>query len=88
MKKEKQPQDFLAQFMGNPARARVLRALVLNETEAFTEVRLGKLAGVSPLATRKECAALARIGLVRKGSAVVGKKGTKKPETMWFIDPH
>lgn len=92
MKKEKKELDFLAQLMGNPARARILRALVVNENEVFTDHRLGKLAAVSLVVVRKECAALQRIGLVRRGKAVVEDSSApvvtkKKPEDVWFLDP-
>jgi len=86
-----QKEDFLSQFIGSPARARVLRALILNENEVFTAARLGKRAGVSARAASHELSALLKMGMVRKGKASVGtdKKGKRsKPEAVWFLDPH
>lgn len=83
--------DFLSQLIGNSARARVLRALVLNENEVFTPTRLAKRAGISARAATRELSALSKIGVTRKGKAVVTKdaKRTKvKSETVWFLDPH
>lgn len=86
-----QKDDFLSQFIGSPARARVLRALILNENEVFTAARLGKRAGVLARAASHELSALLKMGMVRKGKASVGTstKGKRsKPEAVWFLDPH
>ena len=84
--------------MGNPTRARVLRALMQSEHEVFTPARLGTRARVPKQAAARELSALRAMGLVRTGKAVpvevvsIGKTskkaGKRKPETVWFLDPH
>lgn len=91
--------DLLAQLMGNPVRARVLRLLVLNEHEVFTPARLGKRAHVSARSAARELAALHAMKIARKGAAHISdatapgtvsrkKHAAGKAETVWFLDPH
>jgi len=89
-------QDFLSLFIGNPTRARILRALIFNENEVFNPKRAASRAGVSPDAAKRELVALQKMGIVRKGKAVLSVKNGKlsekskkgmKPETVWFLDP-
>lgn len=82
--------DFLSLFMQDATRARVLRALVLNEHEVFTVEQAGKRAGVSAKSAKTALTALIRLGIVRK-SVVAGEKkaGAKKRlREVWFLDPH
>lgn len=80
--------DFLANFLGNPARARVLRAALSGTTDSIPG--LAKLAGVTPLVLKKELAVLEKLGVVKKisrrveGDAV--PKGKKKSgvEEFWI----
>lgn len=90
-------QDFLAQFTGSPARARILRALIFNENEVFNPKRAASRAGISAEAAQRELVALQKMGIVRKGKAVLTVKNGKiddkskkavKPEAVWFLDPN
>ncbi len=92
--------DFLADLIGNPARARVLRVFVLNEDEVFTSALLGKRAGISPAVASREIKVLEKLGIVRSKKVLpesqVATSKTKikkvsKPQTVWFVDadfPH
>jgi len=88
--------DFLSQFTGSLARGRILRALIFNENEVFNPKRAGARAGVSPEAAQRELVALQKMGIVRKGRAVLTVKNGKlaekskamKPEAVWFLDPN
>lgn len=88
--------DFLSQFIGSPARARILRAIIFNENEVFNAKRAATRAGISADAATRELMALQKMGIVRKGKAVLTVKSGKvdektakavKPETVWFLDP-
>ncbi len=87
--------DFLSELIGNPARGRILRALIFNENEVFNPQRAGSRAGVSAEAAKRELVALQKMGIVRKGKAVLTVKNGKlaekskkaKPEAVWFLDP-
>lgn len=68
--------DFLANFLGNPARARVLRAVTTGN--GGTIVELTKLASVTPLVLKKELAGLEKLGLVKKTKRAVEEKDLKK----------
>lgn len=76
--------DFLAGFLQNSARARVLRAFVQNE-EALSPKMLAKRAFVSAHAAAKECRALAGLGIlvaVKKGAP----RSCKGIEQMWMFN--
>ncbi|MEN9561448.1 MAG: hypothetical protein RIQ56_721 [Candidatus Parcubacteria bacterium] len=87
--------DFLSKLTGSVARARILRALIFNENEVFNGKRAGVRAGISPVAAQRELIALQKMGIVRKGRAVLSVKNGKlaekskamKPETVWFLNP-
>ncbi len=74
--------DFLANFLGNPARARVLRATLSGTTDSLPG--LAKLAGVSSSVLKKELLVLEKLGIVKKISKRIeadGLKGKKKGQT-------
>lgn len=76
--------DFLANFLGNPARARVLRAVVSGTATSIPD--LAKLAGVTPLVLRRELAVIEKLSLVQKSTRkieVLGKGSKRKIEEMW-----
>jgi len=85
--------DFLGEFMGNPARARILRVFMFNPNESFTLPVLAKRAGVSLKAATREAKKLVDWGVVKKGktvSIVVGNtkrviKGKQKIDT-WMVN--
>ena len=90
--------DFLSTFIGSPPRARILRALIFNENEVFNAKKAGRRAGVSAEAAKHELDALQKLGMVRKGRAVVAPERKVKSllkmsklETVWFLNanfPH
>src|SRR6478609_8203795 len=62
--------DFLGSFMGNPARAKLLRVLLFNMNEPMTAFVAAKRAGISPKAALKEMKKLADWGIVKKGRLI------------------
>lgn len=87
-------EDFLVTFIGNSARARVLRVFVLNQSELFTQTQAAKRSGVSVQATAKEIHALEQLGILKKGKAAVvrtaGARGKRSPakkvESVWMFN--
>jgi hypothetical protein len=88
--------DFLTDFLGDAARARLLRIFVFNETEALTAAVAAKRAGAPlPTATRilKD---LEQIGVLIKGKQsgvpilqngkLVKKVSLQKPQPVWSIN--
>lgn len=82
--------------MNDPVRARVVRALILNEHAVFSAVQMGKRAGVAPRAAARALAAFASMGIARTSriaapvpAAKPGKKRAtkRKFEQVWFLDP-
>ncbi|HWP61753.1 MAG TPA: hypothetical protein VN495_04050 [Candidatus Paceibacterota bacterium] len=60
--------DFLAQFIGDTERAKMLRAFIFDESRALTVADAAKRAGLTQAAAEKEIAALERLGIVKRGS--------------------
>lgn len=85
--------DFLGEFMSNPARARILRVFMFNPNESFTLPVLAKRAGVSLKAATREAKKLVDWGVVKRGKTVsitIGKakrvvKGKQKIDT-WAVN--
>lgn len=90
MATKKQTTDFLSRFMNDGMRARVLRALVLNEHEVFTPEQMSKRAALSASAAKSALVALERMGIARRGKVARIEAGKKKPlmREVWFFDPH
>lgn len=96
----KKSPDFLSQLIGDAAKARVIRALVLNENEVFSPEHMSKRAGVSPRTAKLVLASLEKLGLARKSRiASVPVEGAKRPKRpakrtltdVWFLNaefPH
>ena len=83
-------QDFLAIFLENPHRARVLRSLIFNENERLTARQIAARAGVSTESASKELEALKGMGVVRyarsaSASGAVGKKKSRQ-NVIWFLN--
>lgn len=77
--------DFLAQFLGNPARARVLRILVSGGSGNAQE--LAKLASVSSATFKKEASELEKLKLMKRSKRPrtdAHQKG--KTEEIWQLD--
>jgi DNA-binding Lrp family transcriptional regulator len=85
-------EDFLGAFIGNSARARIIRVFVFNQSELFTDVHVAKRAGVSAHAAAKEIRALEQLGMLKRGKASVvrtsGNKrvAAKKRESAWLFN--
>ncbi|MEN9413140.1 MAG: hypothetical protein RLZZ342_227 [Candidatus Parcubacteria bacterium] len=98
MKKTKKHTDFLSQFMGDTTRARIVRALILNEHMVFNAARMAERAGVSPRVATTGLAVLVRMGIARTSKVAAAmpepKKRTKKRSTkrsfedVWFLNPN
>lgn len=65
--------DFLATFMGNQARARVVRVFALNY-EPFTAGQIVKRTNLKLPAVQKEIAYLEKLGLIKKGAFMIQLK--------------
>jgi hypothetical protein len=63
--------DFLAQFLGNQNRARVVRVFVFAPTEVFTVSLAAKRAGISIASATKEIKVFEKMGVLNKGKTIV-----------------
>lgn len=91
-------EDFLGSLLGSPARARILRAFVFNQSEPLTLAQIVKRAGTSAKVVAREIRALEGIGIVRAAKSApapkrawrVSKKKAKnsgaKAELAWSLD--
>jgi hypothetical protein len=79
-------EDFLADLIGNPEQARILRTLVFNEDERFTSILLGKRAGVASGRTEVELQDLLKKGVVKQGKISGEKAG--KDAVAWTLNPN
>ncbi len=82
--------DFLSAFIGSPARARMLRAFVMNENQTFTIMQASKRTNVTPRESARELLALEKLGIIKKIKTTIpaptkGKKRAK-PEATWALD--
>jgi hypothetical protein len=62
--------EFLGAFMSNPARAKLLRVMLLNQSEPMTAGMAGKRAGVKPDVALREMKKLATWGILKRGRMV------------------
>ena len=86
--------DFLTKFIGNPARARILRVFIFNQGESFTQSLAAKRAAVSAASAAKEIKILEQWGILKKAKfSITLSNGTKRTvvgnqkESAWAIDP-
>ena len=92
--------DFLAIFIGNTARARIVRAIVFNESEPLTLSQMAKRSGMSPRVVQREVRVLEALGIIRKAKSApapkrawklskrkVKKTAAKKTESAWGLNP-
>lgn len=85
-------EDFLADFLGNKHRARVLRVFALNQPQAFTTAHVAKRTGVNPTIAAREIKVLERLGVLKKAklSIRVGKEKRtvtgKQKQLAWTFD--
>jgi hypothetical protein len=90
--------DFLAAFIGDQARARLLRICLFNENESFTVALASKRAGVTTLVAARALKELEQLGILTKGKEVlvptlqngklVKKTSTGKLQAAWTINPN
>ncbi|HUO56374.1 MAG TPA: hypothetical protein VMU27_03000 [Candidatus Paceibacterota bacterium] len=62
--------DFLADFMGNTAHARILRIVIFNESESFTAASASKRTGLSKEVASRALKELEAIGILNKSKHV------------------
>ena len=85
--------DFLSDFIGDQARARLLRIFIFNETDSFTQALAAKRAGVTPAVAGRVMRELDQLGIISKSKQMpmpvlqngklVKKTSTQKSETVW-----
>lgn len=82
-------EDFLGEFMGSAARARLLRVFVLDAERPIPLKDAAKRAGVSPQAAARELKALEKWGIVQKGksaSITLGNGSVRKVDAKTKVD--
>ena len=86
--------DFLGRLMGNPSRAKVLRAFFLDQSGVFTAPLAAKRAGVPLGAAQREIRMLEKCGILKRGKfAITLANGTrravggKQREPAWMVNP-
>ena len=86
-------QDFLGKLLGNPARAKVLRAFSLSPSEVFTLRLIARRSGISTKVAQKEIRMLIDLGILAKGRLTItlksGRKivASKQKEPTWQLNP-
>ncbi|MEK7134058.1 MAG: hypothetical protein AAB804_03225 [Patescibacteria group bacterium] len=85
--------DFLAKFMGNPARARVLRVFLFDQSNTFTVGLAAKRSGVPSKVAEKEIQMLEKWGILEQGKFFIALPdgtrrvvGGKQKERAWTVD--
>lgn len=82
--------DFLSVFIGNPARARIVRVFIFSPAEQLTESKIVRRAGVSAASAKKELRALERMSVLKKMKCAPDnkKESTKqrKAEFAWHLN--
>ena len=80
--------DFLSQFIGNPARAKVLRVLISNGGMEMSVSLIARRAGVSPRIVTREAKVLAKLDIAKKVKAPKEKRSVKKKkvEAYWTLN--
>ena len=85
--------DFLCDFIGDPARARLLRIFIFNNTESLTLALASKRVGISPQAAIHALRELEHLGIIVKSKQppmptlrngkLVKKTSAQKSEPVW-----
>lgn len=84
--------DFLGVFIGNPARAKVLRVFLFNQADILTTAIVAKRAGVSAQIAKREITVLEHWGVLKPVKFVITvpqstkKVEGKQKEEAWTID--
>ncbi len=69
--------DFLSDFIGSAARARIIRALVFAQSEPLTRAQIAKRTGTSTSTVDREIRALEKLGILKK------TRGLPAPKKAW-----
>lgn len=78
--------DFLGRFLGNPARAKLIRIFIFDVQQSFSAAKASKRAGVSLKLAEKELKALEQLDVIRKKSDKTKKGKAVKSETLWMLN--
>ncbi|OGG49958.1 hypothetical protein A2763_00360 [Candidatus Kaiserbacteria bacterium RIFCSPHIGHO2_01_FULL_54_36] len=70
--------DFLAEFLGNTARARVTRALAFSAGQSFTLPQIAKRSGIPAKAAAREIKALEALRLIKRGKFSITLQGGRQ----------
>ncbi len=84
--------DFLAQFIGNQNRARLLRVFAFNQGNSLTLEQAGKRSGLAAKIAEEETQFLEQLGIIRQGKIAItitsdekhGVKSKQKEHTWTF----
>ena len=87
--------DFLTLFMGDPARAKLLRVFVFSDARALSLADVAKRSGLSVRAAGKEIGYFEKLGILKRDSLSIMLKGApartvqagKQKVAAWIIDP-
>jgi len=87
--------EYLSKLFGSPARVKVMRLFVFNTEQVYDRDLVATAVRVSPEAASRECAALARMGIVTRRSfyreAPEGSRAKRRKVIGWALDrgyPH
>ena len=72
--------DFLSTFIGNPARARMLRVLIFNEGRLMTAAEAGKRGGVTTRDAERELRRMEQWGIARRARVDMPPAAAKTPK--------
>jgi hypothetical protein len=88
--------DFLSDFLGDQARARLLRIFSFNESESLTAAHAAKRAGVTLAAATRALKDLEQLGILTKGKQpgvpilqngkLLKKVSVGKPQPVWSVN--
>jgi len=71
-------EDFLSQFLGNPQRARVVRAFIFNQAEVFSTAQAAKRAGLNQALVLREIKSLEKLGILKRAKLSIKIAGGKR----------
>lgn len=82
--------DFLAQFLGNPTRAKITRTFVLNASELLSIIEVAKRSGVTLSAARREVRSLSKMKMLtmssRRAAREKNSKAKARREVVWSFN--
>src|SRR5271165_345130 len=88
--------DFLSDFIGSQARARLLRIFMFNETESFSQALVAKRAGITTQVAKRAMHELEQQGIITKSKhmpmpvlqngKLIKKQSLQKSEIVWTVN--